>query len=149
MPRLPRSNVCTSAQRYDETNRFRGTISLLPNVLAKQEAHIKNASEAWLFNKEGYITEGCASNACSPLAPNPLSFVFLLFSQQLLKRFHSFALKPTMCPPFQEISPEQRTYRDLAAPTHGGAPLSRLVLYGTHIYYPKQINWIFMTLDCV
>ena len=39
------------------------TISLLPNVLAKQDAHIKGASEAWLINKEGYITEGCASNA--------------------------------------------------------------------------------------
>ncbi len=39
------------------------TVSLLPNVLAKQDAYIKGASEAWLVNKEGYITEGCASNA--------------------------------------------------------------------------------------
>ncbi len=39
------------------------TVSLLPNVLAKQDAHIKGASEAWLINKEGFITEGCASNA--------------------------------------------------------------------------------------
>ena len=39
------------------------TISLLPNVLAKQNAHTKGASEAWLVNNEGYITEGCASNA--------------------------------------------------------------------------------------
>tara|TARA_B100000686_G_scaffold344905_1_gene428435 strand:- start:1038 stop:1892 length:855 start_codon:yes stop_codon:yes gene_type:complete len=39
------------------------TVSLLPNVLAKQDAYIKGASEAWLINKEGYITEGCASNA--------------------------------------------------------------------------------------
>ena len=39
------------------------TVSLLPNVLAKQDAHIKGASEAWLINKDGYITEGCASNA--------------------------------------------------------------------------------------
>ena len=39
------------------------TVSLLPNVLAKQDAHTKGASEAWLVNNEGYITEGCASNA--------------------------------------------------------------------------------------
>jgi len=39
------------------------TISLLPNVLAKQDAYIKGASEAWLINNDGYITEGCASNA--------------------------------------------------------------------------------------
>ena len=39
------------------------TVSLLPNVLAKQDAHIKGAAEAWLVNKDGYITEGCASNA--------------------------------------------------------------------------------------
>ena len=39
------------------------TVSLLPNVLAKQDAHIKGASEAWLINKDGFITEGCASNA--------------------------------------------------------------------------------------
>ena len=39
------------------------TVSLLPNVLAKQDAFIKGASEAWLINKDGYITEGCASNA--------------------------------------------------------------------------------------
>ena len=39
------------------------TVSLLPNVLAKQDAFIKGASEAWLINKNGYITEGCASNA--------------------------------------------------------------------------------------
>ena len=39
------------------------TISLLPNVLAKQDAYIKGASEAWLINKDGYVTEGCASNA--------------------------------------------------------------------------------------
>ena len=39
------------------------TVSLLPNVLAKQDAYIKGASEAWLINKDGYITEGCSSNA--------------------------------------------------------------------------------------
>ena len=48
------------------------TISLLPNVLAKQDAHIRGASEAWLINKEGYITEGCASNAWILMKDNTL-----------------------------------------------------------------------------
>ena len=48
------------------------TISLLPNVLAKQDAHIRGASEAWLIDKEGYITEGCASNAWILMKDNTL-----------------------------------------------------------------------------
>ena len=48
------------------------TISLLPNVLAKQDAHIRGASEAWLINKAGYITEGCASNAWILMKNNTL-----------------------------------------------------------------------------
>ena len=39
------------------------SVSLLPNVLAKQEAVEGNADETWLVNEEGYITEGTASNA--------------------------------------------------------------------------------------
>ena len=39
------------------------SISLLANVLAKQDAFIKGASESWLINSKGFITEGSASNA--------------------------------------------------------------------------------------
>lgn len=39
------------------------SISLLPNVLAKQAAKMRGASEAWLFGPDGLITEGAASNA--------------------------------------------------------------------------------------
>jgi len=39
------------------------SVSLLPNVLAKQEAIEAGADETWLVNEEGYITEGTASNA--------------------------------------------------------------------------------------
>ena len=39
------------------------SVSLLPNVLAKQEAVDAGADETWLINEEGYITEGTASNA--------------------------------------------------------------------------------------
>ena len=39
------------------------SVSLLPNVLAKQEAIEAGSDETWLVNEEGYITEGTASNA--------------------------------------------------------------------------------------
>ena len=39
------------------------SISLLPNILAKQLAVENNAFEAWLVNEEGVITEGSSSNA--------------------------------------------------------------------------------------
>ena len=39
------------------------SVSLLPNVLAKQEAVDAGAEETWLVNEEGYVTEGTASNA--------------------------------------------------------------------------------------
>jgi D-alanine transaminase len=39
------------------------SISLLPNVLAKQKAKEAGAFEAWLLDDEGCITEGTASNA--------------------------------------------------------------------------------------
>ncbi len=39
------------------------TISLLPNVLARQSAKSEQAQEAWLLDDEGFITEGAATNA--------------------------------------------------------------------------------------
>jgi D-alanine transaminase len=39
------------------------SISLLPNVLAKQAAREQGAREAWLVDKTGKITEGSSSNA--------------------------------------------------------------------------------------
>lgn len=39
------------------------SISLLPNVLAKQAAKEQGAREAWLVDKNGKITEGSSSNA--------------------------------------------------------------------------------------
>lgn len=39
------------------------SISLLPNVLAKQAARSQGAREAWLVDKTGHVTEGSSSNA--------------------------------------------------------------------------------------
>lgn len=39
------------------------SISLLPNVLAKQEAREAGAYEAWMVDEEGRITEGSSTNA--------------------------------------------------------------------------------------
>ncbi|GJL96948.1 MAG: D-alanine aminotransferase [Hyphobacterium sp.] len=39
------------------------SISLLPNVLAKQAASEAGASECWLVDPDGFITEGASSNA--------------------------------------------------------------------------------------
>jgi D-alanine transaminase len=39
------------------------SISLLPNVLAKQAAKEGGAQEAWLVDRDGFVTEGAASNA--------------------------------------------------------------------------------------
>jgi D-alanine transaminase len=39
------------------------SISLLPNILAKQEATEQGAYEAWLVDEEGLITEGSSTNA--------------------------------------------------------------------------------------
>src|SRR5262245_66004617 len=39
------------------------SISLLPNVLAKQAARENGAKEAWFVDRAGHITEGSASNA--------------------------------------------------------------------------------------
>jgi len=39
------------------------SISLLPNVLAKQAARAAGAYEAWLIDDAGFVTEGASSNA--------------------------------------------------------------------------------------
>jgi D-alanine transaminase len=39
------------------------SVSLLPNVLAKQAAREQGAREAWLVDKSGHVTEGSSSNA--------------------------------------------------------------------------------------
>ena len=39
------------------------TTSLLPNVLARQQAREAGAYEAWLIDEQGFVTEGSASNA--------------------------------------------------------------------------------------
>ncbi|HVX98539.1 MAG TPA: D-amino-acid transaminase [Pseudorhodoplanes sp.] len=39
------------------------SVSLLPNVLAKQAAREQGAREAWFVDKAGYVTEGSSSNA--------------------------------------------------------------------------------------
>jgi D-alanine transaminase len=39
------------------------SVALLPNVLAKQAAHDRDAREAWLVDAHGRITEGASSNA--------------------------------------------------------------------------------------
>ena len=56
--------------------------SLLPNALAKQAAHEQNAEEAWLVDKDGFVTEGSSSNAWivddqSSLITRPAEFVIL------------------------------------------------------------------------
>lgn len=39
------------------------TVQLLPNLLAKQAARAAGAYEAWLIDRDGYVTEGTSSNA--------------------------------------------------------------------------------------
>jgi D-alanine transaminase len=39
------------------------SVSLLPNVLAKQAAREKGAREAWLVDGQGFVTEGASANA--------------------------------------------------------------------------------------
>jgi D-alanine transaminase len=39
------------------------SVSLLPNALARQAAKEKGAREAWFVDRDGYVTEGAASNA--------------------------------------------------------------------------------------
>jgi D-alanine transaminase len=39
------------------------TVQLLPNLLARQAAKAKGAFEAWLVDRDGFVTEGAATNA--------------------------------------------------------------------------------------
>lgn len=39
------------------------SVSLLPNVLAKQKARASGAYEAWLVDNDGFVTEGSSTNA--------------------------------------------------------------------------------------
>jgi D-alanine transaminase len=39
------------------------SVSLLPNILAKQEAKDRGAYEAWLLDDKGFVTEGSSTNA--------------------------------------------------------------------------------------
>ncbi len=39
------------------------SVSLLPNILAKQAAREQGAREAWFVDKAGFVTEGASSNA--------------------------------------------------------------------------------------
>ena len=39
------------------------SVSLLPNVLAKQAAREQGAKEAWFVDRDGHVTEGSSSNA--------------------------------------------------------------------------------------
>jgi D-alanine transaminase len=39
------------------------TVGLLPNALAKQQARENGAYEAWLVDRDGYVTEGSSTNA--------------------------------------------------------------------------------------
>jgi D-alanine transaminase len=39
------------------------SVSLLPNVLAKQAAREQGAREAWFVDRDGYVTEGSSTNA--------------------------------------------------------------------------------------
>jgi D-alanine transaminase len=39
------------------------TVSLLPNVLAKQKAREAGAFEAWFIDRDGFVTEGSSTNA--------------------------------------------------------------------------------------
>ncbi|MGC6475443.1 MAG: D-amino-acid transaminase [Parvibaculales bacterium] len=39
------------------------SISLLPNILARQQAKKAQAQEAWLVDEQGFVTEGAATNA--------------------------------------------------------------------------------------
>jgi len=39
------------------------SVSLLPNVLAKEAARARGAKEAWFVDRDGHVTEGSSSNA--------------------------------------------------------------------------------------
>ncbi len=39
------------------------TVQLLPNLMAKQAAKARGGAEAWLVDKDGFVTEGASTNA--------------------------------------------------------------------------------------
>ena len=53
--------VTTKDNRWDRVDIK--TVGLLPNALASQYAKEKGASEAWLVDRDGFVTEGSHSNA--------------------------------------------------------------------------------------
>jgi D-alanine transaminase len=53
--------ITTPDNRWDRVDIK--TVSLLPNVLAKQRAKEAGATEAWFVDRDGYVTEGASSNA--------------------------------------------------------------------------------------
>src|SRR3954462_5153850 len=58
------------------------SVSLLPNVLAKQAAREQGAKEAWFVDAEGKVTEGASSNAWvvtrdGAVVPRPADFGIL------------------------------------------------------------------------
>lgn len=53
--------ITTPDNRWDRVDIK--TVSLLPNVLAKQRAKEAGATEAWFVDHDGYVTEGASSNA--------------------------------------------------------------------------------------
>ena len=46
------------------------SVSLLPNVLAKQAAKERGAGEAWFVDRDGFVTEGSSTNAWIVTADN-------------------------------------------------------------------------------
>lgn len=48
------------------------SVSLLPNILAKQAAKEKGAYEAWLIDDKGFVTEGSSTNAWIVTARNEI-----------------------------------------------------------------------------
>ena len=55
-----RSSPCRRTAGSGSTSK---TVSLLPNVLAKQAAREAGAKEAWFVDKHGFVTEGSSTNA--------------------------------------------------------------------------------------
>ena len=74
LPTAPRevaqgfSVITVPDQRW--TRRDIKSISLLPNILAKQAAAEAGCEEAWQVDAEGYVTEGAATNAWIVTADN-------------------------------------------------------------------------------
>tara|TARA_R110002020_G_scaffold15611_66_gene55963 strand:+ start:115 stop:978 length:864 start_codon:yes stop_codon:yes gene_type:complete len=55
------SVICVPDNRWERVDIK--SVSLLPNVMAKQKAKRAGAKEAWFVDAEGYVTEGSSTNA--------------------------------------------------------------------------------------